>query len=40
MILYDSSDAAGAFLFGVVIAVVLAAIFTHVGAGIALRRQS
>jgi uncharacterized membrane protein len=40
MILNDSSDAAGAFLFGLVIAVVLAAIFTHVGAGIALRRQS
>lgn len=40
MILNDASDAAGAFAFGAVIAVVVAAIFTHVGAGIALRRQA
>lgn len=39
MILDDRSDAAGAFAFGSVVAVVVAAIFTHVGAGIALRRK-
>ncbi len=40
MIVNDASDAAGAFAFGAVIAVAVAAIFTHVGAGIALRRQA
>ncbi len=40
MILDDASDAAGAFAFGAVIAVAVAAIFTHVGAGVALRRQA
>lgn len=39
MLIDDSSDAAGAFMLGTVIAVAVAAIFTHVGAGAALRRQ-
>ena len=40
MILDDASDAAGAFAVGAVMAVVFAAIFTHVGAGMALRRET
>lgn len=40
MILDDASDAAAAFAFGIVVAVAVAAIFTHVGAGVTLRRQA
>ena len=39
MLVDDESGAAGAFALGSAIAVVVAAIFTHVGAGIALRRE-
>lgn len=40
LILSDASDALGAFAIGVAVAIVLAAMFTHIGAGIALRRKS
>ncbi len=40
IILDDASDVLPALLIGVLLALVLAAIFTHVGAGIALRRQN
>jgi hypothetical protein len=39
VIVDDAADVLPSLLIGVVIALVLAAIFTHVGAGIALRRQ-
>lgn len=39
MLLDDRSDAVGAFTVGSVLAVVVAAIFTHLGAGLALRRS-
>ena len=40
IILDDASDVLPALLIGVLLALVLAAIFAHVGAGIALRRQN
>ena len=40
LLLDDGSVAMGALLFGLVIGVAFVAIFTHVGAGIALRHQS
>ncbi len=39
MLLDDRSDAVGAFTVGSVLAAVVASIFTHVGAGLALRRS-
>lgn len=39
MVVGDRSDAVGAFIVGSIVAVVVAAIFTHVGAGLALRRR-
>lgn len=39
MLLDDRSDAIGAFIAGSVVAVVVAAIFTHLGAGFSLRRS-
>lgn len=40
IVLDDTSEVLPALLVGVLLALVLAAIFTHVGAGIALRRQN